>query len=688
VPEQLVNVAKSLLTASHKRQGGDAAAPFTYALSQLQKNVEQLVSAGTSEGTSIRAKIVETHVSEFLEGEEVTSLLHKAEAGQENALKRLKTQLKKKSTALTAISPKHKGNFYHGEIIPLILGSKHGQVNVDFSSLVEELGEELTGFKEALVDEVINAVDQMIVASGVAGASAVSATQLKDTFVEVHVLQDLEERCSLKKFFSTKPSGRSYVPKALQRDDFAGHLKTVVASSVAKAVHTTILSKHVALSEQTGVSASDVHNLIESKLEGARKAWKMNAEGDLQTLLDEQFKLLLSDVVGWEGKKKKTGLLKTLLKAFLQHVVQTSAYQTDTTAQAEARQYVLSAREGTNGLHSLLTRSIKQNDPTVYGKAASRHFEFAIFLMQSHSTASATVTCKGMLKRLMPTISGVLLPHVPLAEVIYHQGAHMFSLGDVSQVRTLSDQVRAEPLRLFKGQLSGYSDLFKAVAQLVWKRNVILTAVPNTGHADRHQWFSENALPKMAAQLRTWVVADMAHFYRKEARREEFQEITGETPHDYMTRLRGAYPGDVHCLWFLASTLKVHFRVWLPGRHILIISSSRQFNGGAAYNLMLTAEESMDSPKANGYEPQFYPMIDTRMVRKGTDMSEYVSTDDEHVQARKSARPASRDELEHCPEAQQAYYSRKAATILHSGAAAAAGAAASAEPGAPGLAGP
>jgi len=349
---------------------------------------------------------------------------------------------------------------------------------------------------------------------------------------------------------------------------------------------------------------------------------------------------------------------------------------------------VLSAREGTNGLHSLLTRSIKQNDPTVYGKAASRHFEFAIFLMQSHSTASATVTCKGMLKRLMPTISGVLLPHVPLAEVIYHQGAHMFSLGDVSQVRTLSDQVRAEPLRLFKGQLSGYSDLFKAVAQLVWKRNVILTAVPNTGHADRHQWFSENALPKMAAQLRTWVVADMAHFYRKEARREEFQEITGETPHDYMTRLRGAYPGDVHCLWFLASTLKVHFRVWLPGRHILIISSSRQFNGGAAYNLMLTAEESMDSPKANGYEPQFYPMIDTRMVRKGTDMSEYVSTDDEHVQARKSARPASRDELEHCPEAQQAYYSRKAATILHSGAAAAAGAAASAEPGAPGLAGP
>lgn len=66
--------------------------------------------------------------------------------------------------------------------------------------------------------------------------------------------------------------------------------------------------------------------------------------------------------------------------------------------------------------------------------------------------------------------------------------------------------------------------------------------------------------------------------------------------------------------------MKTHFRVWLPGkRRALVVSFLKrgpdQLNRAQAYNLMLTADETMVQPKAASYEPQFYPMVDMRGVR-------------------------------------------------------------------------
>ena len=68
----------------------------------------------------------------------------------------------------------------------------------------------------------------------------------------------------------------------------------------------------------------------------------------------------------------------------------------------------------------------------------------------------------------------------------------------------------------------------------------------------------------------------------------------------------------------MAQSMQTHFRVWLPGKgRALVVSSLKrgQLNRAQAYNLMLTADETMEQPKAASYEPQFYPMIDQRGVR-------------------------------------------------------------------------
>ena len=63
--------------------------------------------------------------------------------------------------------------------------------------------------------------------------------------------------------------------------------------------------------------------------------------------------------------------------------------------------------------------------------------------------------------------------------------------------------------------------------------------------------------------------------------------------------------------------MQVNFRVWLPGTDsaLVVASSGRSHCVQPAYNLMLTADETTVQPKAESYEPQFYPMIDTRGVR-------------------------------------------------------------------------
>ena len=129
---------------------------------------------------------------------------------------------------------------------------------------------------------------------------------------------------------------------------------------------------------------------------------------------------------GWQ--KKKEGLLKVLLVAFLQHVESVAAMQKDTTVRAKAQRYVQTVRASTNALHSVWTRSIKQNDPATYGKAAMRHFERAMFQQQ---TAKAVRPPRPTLS--MQTFEAVLLQrHCGLVERGYRQQQHMFSSGEVA----------------------------------------------------------------------------------------------------------------------------------------------------------------------------------------------------------------------------------------------------------------
>ena len=137
VPEKLVKVASALL--KHSKSRGDNL--FISVLEGLAKNVQSLASAGTSKGNSFRAKIVETPVHAFFEAEAgpVEDMLRQAEEGEGARLTQLRKKLRVTSTALTAVNPKYKGKYHRGEIVPLVLGSTHSQVNVDFDPLIETL---------------------------------------------------------------------------------------------------------------------------------------------------------------------------------------------------------------------------------------------------------------------------------------------------------------------------------------------------------------------------------------------------------------------------------------------------------------------------------------------------------------------------------------------------------------------
>ena len=66
-------------------------------------------------------------------------MLWRAREGQEARVTQLRGKLRLTSTALSAVNPKFMGKYHKGEILPLVLGSTHSQVNVDFAPLIETL---------------------------------------------------------------------------------------------------------------------------------------------------------------------------------------------------------------------------------------------------------------------------------------------------------------------------------------------------------------------------------------------------------------------------------------------------------------------------------------------------------------------------------------------------------------------
>jgi len=109
----------------------------------------------------------------------------------------------------------------------------------------------------------------------------------------------------------------------------------------------------------------------------------------------------------------------------------------------------------------------------------------------------------------------------------------------VSELRALSEKAKEEPLSLFKGAISGYSDLFLAVAVLLYQPKTIFEIVPRPDLTEisKSDWFRNHALPAVAKQLRVLTVAEMTSFYRTEERSDIFAAIAGESSHDYLERL-------------------------------------------------------------------------------------------------------------------------------------------------------
>ena len=117
--------------------------------------------------------------------------------------------------------------------------------------------------------------------------------------------------------------------------------------------------------------------------------------------------------------------------------------------------------------------------------------------------------------------------------------AVLLDVTQVSQLRALSEKAQAEPLSLFKGKVSGYSDLFLAVAVLLYKKSTVLEIVPRPPLTEltKSEWFRNHALPAVAKQLRALTVANMAHYYQNEERCAKFAAIAGELARDYLERL-------------------------------------------------------------------------------------------------------------------------------------------------------
>ena len=648
LPQQLVKMADAWLKGANRLDG-----PFGTLLGRLRTTLEQLSTTGAVADASASRRaaggessqshdeisprppppaaglrtVIHDLVVDFVEnGEEVATFLAKAEEKSTEWWPDLQKKLKRFPTAIHAIDPKHNGSLKNMEILPVAFGSRYGQVQIDFSRLADDepesiLHDFLQEMKEQVIDLIVTMVDEALTNNGVDTAD-VSVETLKDSFMRCNLARQLNERFSLKAFFMPKRAP----PVDLQNGDVAAWFKKLATKERVSALKDVVLG-------QPAKNLGELHELIQTGLETTRETWKAQLATKLSTLAVDGFKLLMVDLTS--GRKRAGGgLIKQLLRAFLQHIVQTNLMNTNEGLRADLSRFLGDFNRQKNQMHLLWTRLEKQADPEEIGKAAAKHVDWRRLRELVVRQAKRDFTLgKPMQKMPMLTFTGGDKP------MWWHPDS-LFLSGDKLDADALFTEMlskyRLGPCKLKKPKYP--SSLFHAVAMLAWgKKGLKLVGV---------------SLDEAAAQLRAVCAAQLlSHCAEKQATRDaKVAKLLHEDPASdwkerYIALIKGKYSGDLFCLFFLACHFKLDFCVWRPGAEKTrptLVAHHTKAAPKEAHHLIVTA----DPEKADGsgmpidfstvtpaeYEAQWWFFVDDR-VRKVSFGGENVhilnTTDDE-----------------------------------------------------------
>lgn len=291
-----------------------------------------------------------------------------------------------------------------------------------------------------------------------------------------------------------------------------------------------------------------------------RDEWKTLLATFCQDFVGDQFQYLLEDLF-YHNKKTQAFSLKSMLTAFLEHIVNTAKLQrNDNNEQNELSSFIKDVAYKTNSLRSLWARLDGQDDPLELGIVAARHVERRRQRALTQSLAKVNFTL-GEANRLMPVVelgTGNPLYHAAL----YVPDAHLAMKTEVEQLADMRQALRCDfGLELYnRGE---FNDLFSAVALVAYQTPTITSrARPNP---DANLSANEH-LALAAVQLRSVAAADMSHYYRTDERSTKARRLLGKPIEAYIESiLKGDYRGDLFSLFWLANHLQRPFRVWLPG---------------------------------------------------------------------------------------------------------------------------
>ena len=495
-----------------------------------------------------------------------------------------------------------------------------GQVQINFQPLVDDLEARLQEVKEVVIDHILSSVNDAVRDAGI--DTTVSVSILKESFATSDVLSTMNER--FYKFFSARQTAVS-----LKNDQPAAYFKKLAVQMRVKALNAKVLSRHGQVVNVLGVST-----LIKNNLEATRTEWKRLVEEQVVNFVGQQFSKLYNDLT-WGTK----GLLKGLLCAFLQHIVQTSRMQGDTKLQHELRRFLSELKQQTNQAHALWTRLIKRDDAEELGRAAAQQVEGRRH-RQMIQRLSQQLACRFSLGR--PAMRMVPL-HLKRDDTpIRFKYPQTFLEGDLDGVQTLNQHVLS---RYNRGVCkTGRPDLFSAFAMVVWGKR---------GIKERLGENFRDGLTSAAEQLRAICSSQLRHFLRNEARAAEIEIFLCEPVAEYLSRLEsGEYNGDALCLFFLADHFKQYFLLWRPGtasHSPIFFSQQRNRVPTEAHHLVLAAEKPTTDAPAASYNSTWFFFLDERTVNVGssstTTIHEIGLTDDEAKAGRAQHKPAKDHEV-------------------------------------------
>jgi len=601
LPEALVGKAASILKSKRYLDS-----QLNSVAGELAAKVHELgaLSEGAEE-TSLRLKINSIVHDFVMAGPEVQEYLNKGRAVSDSRWGKMSKAMKRIHQAVGAVDPRNKGNTLGFSLVPMIFGNNSRHVPMDFERLEQEVDGCLKTMLEKVIDLVIEHVDQLI---GL-GDQSPSTRVLKESFLELDVTRPLQHRFDLPFFIKV-----GHRDQLLNDGKLNPFLKRQAASYGTKAVERVILRAN------PPDSVLGIKNFIEERREPVRGAWQRILKENIQSLFSEQFIKLMNDLTNFKGESKRTKhySLRSMLAAFLQHIVRTDTMQKSSVLQTQLSTLIKDLAYKTDALRSLWARLDGQDDPCKLGAASARHVERRRQRERTLRHAKVIVTLRAP-TRAMP-VTDLQPSHKRKDRVICeaisstYEQKFIFIATDEEQVAPLRAELRGAYKLDMNHSPGNLSDLFSVLALVAYKGDQLKSARDPNDPA-RSLTMNEH-IAFAAEQLRAIVVAEMAHFIRVDSRAAMLAKVICEKSEDYIARLSaGGYKGDLLCLYFFARHFQRAFRVWAPGVGSFLVPAGDEPGHArtkCAYQLMLAAEEpnvEAGSAPAASYKPIWFPIV-------------------------------------------------------------------------------